>query len=68
MAHWIALMASWMLIGGNLMQVLVNALILTGGAALYCGILLRLFLFRESENEDLRELIAECKQELDARG
>ena len=32
-----------------------------GLGALWSGILLRLYLFRESENEDLRELIREMK-------
>lgn len=63
MAHWIALgLAVW--IGGNLVTILFHAAIITGGGALFVGILLRLFLFREKENEDLRELIRQSRDVL----
>lgn len=66
MAHWIALGLSWGIIGGNLMTVLLNAAVITGGAALFCGILLRLFLFREGELEELRRLIGQAKEHVKA--
>lgn len=56
MAHWIALgLSVWN--GGNLVTILLNAAVITGGAALFCGILLRLFLFREGELQEMRGLL-----------
>lgn len=63
MTHWIALgLSIW--IGGNLVTILLHAAIITGGGALFVGILLRLFLFREGENEELRKLIGEARKAL----
>lgn len=66
MAHWIALLlAFW--IGGNLVHILFHAAVITGGAALFCGILLRLFLFREGELQEMRMLVIEAKNALSAQ-
>lgn len=66
MAHWIALgLSVW--IGGNLVTILLNAAVITGGAALFCGILLRLFLFQQDELEKMRDLLKESSRLIRAR-
>lgn len=60
MAHWVALgLAIW--VGDGVIPVLINTGIITGGAALFCGILLKLFLFREAELEEMRGLLKEAR-------
>lgn len=66
MGHWIALVLS-AYVGGTVEAVLLNAAVITGGAAIFSGILLKLTLFREDELEELRDLIAEAKEELSNR-
>jgi len=53
MAFWTAMPPAAALGGGGAM--LINWLIITGLSHLFIGVTQRLFLFRESENEELRE-------------
>lgn len=61
MSFWVAMPASFYL-GGNFVPIIFNWLIITGLSCLFIGILLKLFLFREKENEDLRELLRESRE------
>lgn len=60
MAFWTAIPPAIAYGGG--IAIVVNWLIITGLSHLFIGILLRLFLFREKENEDLRELVREARE------
>jgi len=61
MAHWTALPAA-LALGGPWGNILISWMVLTGLSSLFIGVLLRLFLFREAENEELRETIREMKE------
>ena len=39
-------------------------LVVWGLGAMWSGVLLRLYLFREAENDELREVLRECRQSL----
>ena len=68
MAHWTALIAAWWYTpvvawdSYTLAQFVVNWLTITGLSVIYIGIAQRLLLFRESENEELREIIREARE------
>lgn len=61
MAHWTSIPAAFAL-GGNIGVMAMNWLIITGLSCLFIGILLKLFLFREGENEELREIVREQRE------
>lgn len=63
MAHWTAVPFVWLLDPLNIAIFIIEWLIVTGLSCLFIGILLRLFLFRESENEELRERLRELVEE-----
>lgn len=60
-SFWAALPAAYAL-GGNIGVMVMNWLIVTGLSCLFIGILLKLFLFREGENEELREIVREQRE------
>lgn len=61
MAHWTAMPFAYALSSGFWMT-LLNLLIITGLSSLFIGILLKLFLFREAENEELRVMLREARE------
>lgn len=61
MAFWTALPAAVAYSNGVVVGFL-NWLIITGLSHLFIGAVQRLFLFRESENEELRELLREARE------
>lgn len=64
MAHWVALGFSLWL-GGRWHIVLVNALVMCGLASLVIGFMLRLWLWTETEIEEMRGLLREAQTELE---
>lgn len=65
MGFWTALPAA-IAIDGPFGFILTNWLIITGLSGLYMGTMMKLWLFREDELEDMRELLRRAKQELEA--
>lgn len=66
MAHWTSIPFAWH-IGPYYwaswpLGYVVSWLIVTGLSCLFIGILLKLFLFREGENEELREIVREQRE------
>lgn len=62
MAHWTALPFVFTLDPLNVPIFIIEWLTITGLSSLFVGVLLKLFLFREGENEDLRETVREMKE------
>ena len=63
MGFWTALPAA-IASGGAVGAILVNWLIITGLSGLYMGFMMKLWLFREDELEDMRELLRETRDAL----
>lgn len=61
LSFWLALPAS-LGYGG---MIVTNWIILWGLSAMYAGLLLRILLFRERENEELREMLRESRKALE---
>lgn len=65
MAHWVSLGFSiWL--GGGFQTVLVNALVMCGVAAIVIGLMLKLWLWTETEIEELREVLREAQTVLES--
>jgi hypothetical protein len=58
MAHW----TSMLLVILSPAPSILSWLVVTGLSAIFIGVVQRLLLFRESENEDLRELLREARE------
>lgn len=67
MAHWIALGLA-LYAGGSFGTIFLNAVVITGGAAIFSGIMLKVLIFREAELEEMRRLLAEAGRKLRERG
>ena len=66
MAHWTAVpFAMWLTRPGLMFFIVWFAIV--GLSAIFIGVVQRLFLFRESENEELRELIRKAAEALKQR-
>lgn len=66
MGFWTALPVA-LALGGPIGVIAVNWLIITGLSGLYMGLMLKLWLFREDELEDMRELLIEARDAIKAR-
>jgi hypothetical protein len=67
MGFWTALPAA-IAIGGPVGAIIINWLIITGLSGLYMGFMMKLWLFREDELEEMRELLREAKNEITRLG
>lgn len=61
MAFWTSALFTIKFDSGGIRFGIVQWLIITGLSLLFIGILLELFLFREAENEELRELLRKSR-------
>lgn len=61
MGHWTAVPFA-LYVGQTFADVVLSYWIIVGLSALFMGAAQRLFLFRESENEELRELLREARE------